>query len=115
MSKITCSCGQVNPEGTDICQGCGKPLTENVKNKQSILDMRYEGAARRSQTYNKSLIDKIWNFFSSVKVGVGIIVILLVSSSLGTFSLKNYTSQELEIRDSTITKNTEWPVKFFMT
>ncbi|MFC5711901.1 cytochrome c biogenesis protein ResB [Thalassorhabdus alkalitolerans] len=84
MSKITCSCGQVNPEGTDICQACGKPLTENVKNKQSILDMRYEGVARRSQTYNKSLIDKIWNFFSSVKVGVGIIVILLVSSSLGT-------------------------------
>lgn len=46
--------------------------------------MRYEGAARRSQTYNKSIIDKIWNFFSSVKVGVTIIVITLLASSLGT-------------------------------
>ena len=39
--------------------------------------MRYEGSARRSQTYNKSIIDKIWNFFSSVKVGVSLIVIAL--------------------------------------
>ncbi len=46
--------------------------------------MRYEGTARRSQTYNKSIIDKIWNFFSSVKVGVSIIVILLVAAAIGT-------------------------------
>ena len=37
---------------------------------QQLVDMRYEGSARRSQTYNKTIIDKIWNFFSSVKVGV---------------------------------------------
>lgn len=46
--------------------------------------MRYEGAARRSQTYNKSIIDKIWNFFSSVKVGIGIIIVTLIASSIGT-------------------------------
>ena len=46
--------------------------------------MRYEGSARRSQTYNKTIIDKIWNFFSSVKVGVSLIVITLIASALGT-------------------------------
>ena len=46
--------------------------------------MRYEGSARRSQTYNKTIVDKIWNFFSSVKVGVWLIVITLVASAVGT-------------------------------
>ena len=46
--------------------------------------MRYEGSARRSQTYNKSIIDKIWNFFSSVKVGVGLIVVILIAAAVGT-------------------------------
>lgn len=46
--------------------------------------MRYEGAARRSQTYNRTIIDKVWNFFSSVKVGVWIIIILVLASAIGT-------------------------------
>lgn len=46
--------------------------------------MRYEGSARRSQTYKKTIIDKIWNFFSSVKVGMWIIVIILVAAAIGT-------------------------------
>ena len=37
-----------------------------------------------SQTYKRTIIDKIWNFFSSVKVGVWIIVILVVASAIGT-------------------------------
>ena len=49
-----------------------------------MIDMRYEGSARRSQTYNKTIIDKIWNFFSSVKVGVWLILITLVASAVGT-------------------------------
>src|SRR5699024_5217151 len=54
-------------------------------NDQSqLLNMRYEGSARRSLTYNKSIIDKIWSFFSSVKVGVWLIGIALVASGLGT-------------------------------
>src|SRR5690606_15306029 len=39
---------------------------------------------RRSQTYKKTIIDKIWNFFSSVSVGIWIIVLLLVASAIGT-------------------------------
>ena len=59
-------------------------LTEEDKT-QKIVDMRYEGRAIRSKTYNKSIIDKIWNFFSSVKVGVTLIIITLVAASIGTF------------------------------
>ncbi len=83
MDELRCSCGQQNPKGTVLCAACGNPLAES-DDKQTTLNMRYEGAARRSQTYNKTFIDYIWNFFSSVKVGVWIIVILLAASSLGT-------------------------------
>lgn len=83
MNEIKCECGHVNPHGTILCESCGRVLEEKEKEKQ-LIDMRYEGSARRSQTYNKTIIDKIWNFFSSVKVGVWLIVILLVASSLGT-------------------------------
>jgi cytochrome c biogenesis protein len=40
--------------------------------------------ARRSQTYFSTPIDRVWNFFSSVKVAVGIIVITLIASAIGT-------------------------------
>ncbi|QHJ71103.1 cytochrome c biogenesis protein ResB [Planococcus halotolerans] len=83
MGKMQCKCGHVNPPGTILCESCGRSLTEEEQNKK-LADMRYEGTARRSQTYNKSIIDKIWNFFSSVKVGVSIIVILLIAAAIGT-------------------------------
>lgn len=83
MKNITCECGHENPFGTKICAKCGRPLTEEAK-KQKVLDMRYDGSAIRSKTYNKSIVDKIWNFFSSVKVGVALIVITLVVASIGT-------------------------------
>ncbi|MDN3450411.1 cytochrome c biogenesis protein ResB [Planococcus sp. APC 3906] len=83
MEKMQCKCGHVNPPGTVLCESCGRSLTEKEQNSQ-LVDMRYEGTARRSQTYNKSIIDKIWNFFSSVKVGVSIIVALLVAAAIGT-------------------------------
>ncbi|ELK39371.1 cytochrome c biogenesis protein [Brevibacillus agri BAB-2500] len=47
-------------------------------------DMRYEGMARRSQTYTKKWIDRIWNTFSSVKIAIGIIIVILVASAVGT-------------------------------
>ncbi|WP_160721426.1 cytochrome c biogenesis protein ResB [Bacillus sp. USDA818B3_A] len=84
MNDVKCECGHVNPHGTVLCEACGKVLDEQEKNNQDLLDMRYEGSARRSQTYNKTIIDKIWNFFSSVKVGVWLIVITLLASTLGT-------------------------------
>lgn len=83
MNDVKCECGHVNPHGTVLCEACGKVFDEQSKDK-SLLDMRYEGSARRSQTYNKSIVDKIWNFFSSVKVGVWLIVITLVASAAGT-------------------------------
>ncbi|MCM3652167.1 cytochrome c biogenesis protein ResB [Metabacillus litoralis] len=85
MDKIQCECGHLNPIGTHLCESCGNPIGDSEKKEpKKLLDMKYEGTARRSQTYRKTFIDKIWNFFSSVKVGVWIIVILLIASALGT-------------------------------
>ena len=88
MKKIKCECGHVNPEGTVLCEACGKPIEENQhidgNDKTKLINMRYDGSARRSLTYKSSIIDKIWSFFSSVKVGVWLIVIALVASALGT-------------------------------
>lgn len=83
MEKVKCECGHINPHGTILCEACGKILDEKV-NQNELLDMRYEGSARRSQTYNKTIIDKVWNFFSSVKVGVTLIVVTLIASIIGT-------------------------------
>jgi cytochrome c biogenesis protein len=83
MSKIKCQCGHENPFGTVLCERCGRPQTEDAINSETV-DMRYEGSARRSQTYNRSIIDKIWNFFSSVKIGISIIIAVLVTSAIGT-------------------------------
>ncbi|EGQ27499.1 cytochrome c biogenesis protein ResB [Sporosarcina newyorkensis 2681] len=83
MSNIKCQCGHENPYGTELCEKCGRPLSEKAK-KSDIVDMRYEGSSRRSQTYKSSIVDKIWNFFSSVKIGVSIIVAVLATSALGT-------------------------------
>ncbi|KIL75177.1 cytochrome c biogenesis protein ResB [Bacillus badius] len=83
MAKVKCECGHVNPHGTILCESCGRALTEEAQ-KEKLHDMRYEGSARRSQTYNKTIIDKIWNFFSSVKVGIWLIVLTLIASSIGT-------------------------------
>ncbi|TMN20712.1 cytochrome c biogenesis protein ResB [Lentibacillus cibarius] len=88
MNKIKCECGHVNPEGTVLCEACGKPVEGNQhidgNDQRKLLNMRYDGSARRSQTYNKSIVDKIWNFFSSVKVGVWLIVLALIASAIGT-------------------------------
>lgn len=83
MKDEKCECGHLNPLGTVFCEACGKILIEEEQATQ-VIDMRYEGSARRSQTYQKTIIDKIWNFFSSVKVGVWLIVITLVASAIGT-------------------------------
>jgi cytochrome c biogenesis protein len=99
MNDVKCECGHVNPHGTGLCEACGKILNEAESGK-NVLDMRYEGSARRSQTYNKTPIDKIWNFFSSVRVGVWLIVITLIASAIGTilpqqmYIPQNVTPQE---------------------
>ncbi|MGI6126850.1 MAG: cytochrome C biogenesis protein, partial [Planifilum sp.] len=60
MENTKCDCGHNNPVGTVLCESCGKPLVEEMDNQKQTLDMRYEGAARRSQTRNRALIDKVW-------------------------------------------------------
>ncbi|HIS28497.1 MAG TPA: cytochrome c biogenesis protein ResB [Candidatus Avamphibacillus intestinigallinarum] len=107
MNKIKCECGHVNPEGTVLCEACGKPIEGNQhitgNHKKKLLDMRYDGSARRSQTYNRSMIDKIWSFFSSVKVGIWLIVITLVASSIGTiFPQEEYIPEDAPFRDPSI-------------
>ncbi|MGD6890380.1 cytochrome c biogenesis protein ResB [Bacillus mobilis] len=82
LKEIKCECGHVNPIGTVFCEACGKPFESNENIK--LLDMRYEGSARRSLTQTKTIVDKIWSFFSSVKVGVWLIVITLAASAMGT-------------------------------
>ncbi|HET7629222.1 MAG TPA: cytochrome c biogenesis protein ResB [Bacillales bacterium] len=82
MDKTICECGHDNPYGTILCEACGKPLEE--ERTRELLTMRYEGSARRSQTYKRTAIDKVWNFFSSVKVGVTLIVLVFSASAIGT-------------------------------
>src|SRR5690625_5125639 len=107
MKKIKCECGHLNPEGTVLCESCGRPIDGNQhiegNDKRKLLNMRYDGVARRSQTYNKSIIDKIWSFFSSVKVGIWLIVITLIDTALGTiFPQEIYIPAEAVSRDPAI-------------
>jgi len=48
------------------------------------LDMRYDGAPRRSQKAEKDWLDHVWSFFSSVKVGVWLIVLTLLGAAVGS-------------------------------
>ncbi|MGZ0053163.1 cytochrome c biogenesis protein ResB [Brevibacillus gelatini] len=84
MDQRKCECGHTNPVGTLLCESCGKPLDVEVFEQTQFPDMRYEGMARRSQTYSKKWIDRIWNAFSSVKIAIGIIIVILVASAVGT-------------------------------
>ncbi|MDK8179440.1 cytochrome c biogenesis protein ResB [Paenibacillus sp. UMB4589-SE434] len=83
FQNTKCECGHQNAVGTVLCEACGKPLYDDDANN-SILEMRYDGVARKSQKASPGLIDSVWNFFSSVKIAVILIVITLVGSSLGT-------------------------------
>jgi len=79
LDNLKCECGHVNPLGTELCEACGNPFDENQP-----LNMRYEGVARRSQVYKTSIVDKVWNFFASVKVAIWLITFTLVASMFGT-------------------------------
>jgi cytochrome c biogenesis protein len=85
FQNTKCECGHQNPVGTVLCESCGKPLDEALlKDEKALLEMRYDGVARRSQKANPHLVDRIWNFFSSVKIAVYLIIITLIGASLGT-------------------------------
>jgi cytochrome c biogenesis protein len=84
IQNTKCECGHQNPPGTVLCEACGKPLDEELAASDSVLEMRYDGMARRSQKSRPNPIDRVWNFFSSVKVAVWLIITTLVAASLGT-------------------------------
>jgi len=107
LDKIKCECGHINPEGTVLCEACGKPVEGNQhiegNDNQKLLNMRYDGSARRSQTYNRRIVDKVWTFFSSVKVGIWLIVIALLASGIGTiFPQAMYIPADAPNRDPAV-------------
>lgn len=79
-----CECGHQNSVGTVLCEHCGKPLQEDMQQSDAPLEMRYDGVARRSQKSNPSFIDRIWNFFSSVRNAIYLIVLTFLTAMLGT-------------------------------
>ncbi|EES72288.1 cytochrome c biogenesis protein ResB [Paenibacillus sp. MB22_1] len=83
IENTKCECGHQNRVGTVLCEACGKPLLEEDQ-QGGLLEMRYDGVARRSQRTNPNFIDRIWNFFSSVKVAIYLIIITLIGAMLGT-------------------------------
>lgn len=83
IENTKCECGHQNPVGTVLCEACGKPLFDADKSSE-VLEMRYDGAARRSQRANPNIIDRIWSFFSSVKVAIYLIILTLIGASFGT-------------------------------
>jgi cytochrome c biogenesis protein len=82
IENTKCECGHQNAVGTVLCESCGKPLEDD--GGHAPLEMRYDGVARLSQRTNPTLINRVWNFFSSVKVAVWLIIITLIGASLGT-------------------------------
>ncbi|RXZ76899.1 cytochrome c biogenesis protein ResB [Paenibacillaceae bacterium] len=83
IQNTKCECGHQNNVGTVLCESCGKPLMKDTSSEE-VLEMRYDGVARRSQKSNPNWIDKIWNFFSSVKIAVYLIIFTLITSIFGT-------------------------------
>ena len=91
LKEIQCNhCGHVNPPGTQLCQSCGKMINEDYDKKKIKDLMRYDGSAVRSKVRSQSIFDKIWNFFTSIKVGVGIIAIIAISAAIGTILPQEY-------------------------
>ncbi|MEK3881493.1 cytochrome c biogenesis protein ResB [Paenibacillus sp. PL2-23] len=82
VENTKCECGHQNGVGTVLCESCGKPLDDQLSNEP--LEMRYDGVARKSQKSNPSIIDRIWNFFSSVKIAIYLIIVTFVTAMLGT-------------------------------
>lgn len=91
LKEIKCeSCGHVNPPGTQLCQSCGKMIDSDYDKKKIKDLMRYDGSAVRSKVRSKSVFDKIWIFFTSVKVGVSIIFTIALAAAIGTIFPQEY-------------------------
>lgn len=87
---IVCTCGHVNPPGTQLCQNCGRLINDDYDKKKTTDIMRYDGSAVRSKTKNKTVTDKIWNFFASVKTGVILLVLTIIAAAIGSIMPQEY-------------------------
>jgi cytochrome c biogenesis protein len=96
IKNTKCECGHQNPAATLLCESCGKPLQEAEEARQTPLEMKYDGVARRSQKENPGMLDRVWSFFSSVRVAIYLIVITLVLSTLGTIYPQENTFVNLD-------------------
>ncbi|WP_127530794.1 cytochrome c biogenesis protein ResB [Paenibacillus kobensis] len=94
FQNTKCECGHQNPPDTLLCESCGKPQTEVAED--APLEMRYDGMARRSQKRNPNPLDLVWNFFSSVKIAIIIIIITLVGAAIGTIYPQGNTAEYYE-------------------
>lgn len=91
LKEIKCPhCGHVNPPGTQLCQSCGLMINEDYDKKKIKDVMRYEGSAVRSKVKSQSIFDKIWIFFTSIKVGVVIIALIAIAAAIGTILPQQY-------------------------
>lgn len=88
LDNTKCECGHQNAVGTVLCEYCGKPLVDDQGN--APLEMRYDGVARRSQKQNPNVIDRVWRFFSSVKVAVILILVTACLIAIGTIFEQEY-------------------------
>ncbi|MFP7493757.1 cytochrome c biogenesis protein ResB [Terribacillus saccharophilus] len=70
-------CKKENDTSYPKCPSCGQVMIAD-------LDMRYEGTVRRSQRSSRNLIDKMWRFFASVRNGMYILLVTLLSTAVGT-------------------------------
>lgn len=72
MEHVKCECGYSIPHGTVLCESCGRTIGKSKDEiSDELLDMRYDGSARRSQTYKNTLIDKFGIFSHPLKWGFG--------------------------------------------
>jgi cytochrome c biogenesis protein len=94
IQNTKCECGHQNPVGTVLCESCGMPHLDDDPNLP--LEMRYDGMARRSQKADPTWIDQVWNFFSSVKIAVYLIITTLVASAVGTIYPQENTFLNME-------------------
>lgn len=88
--QIVCKCGHKNPEGTQLCLNCGRLINDDYDKKKTTDVMRYDGQAIRSKTKNRTILDRIWNFFASVKTGVTLLVLTVIAASIGTIFPQEY-------------------------
>lgn len=85
IENTKCECGHNNPVETILCEYCGKLLDEGTSPDASIeKEMRYEGKARRSLRKPLCWHDYIWNFFSSVKIAIMLILLTLIAAVIGS-------------------------------